>query len=84
MAPLLRDEDIRIDIGRGGNGGDFTRMVHLPTGIKRYHPGPLRNVDCPVLYRKWRAEIEQELQSRQQDAGDAHSTLTDDARKDAE
>lgn len=31
---LFRSEDIRVDVGRS-EGGDFIRVVHVPTGIER-------------------------------------------------
>lgn len=31
---LFRSEDIRMDVGRS-EGGDFIRVVHLPSGIER-------------------------------------------------
>ncbi len=58
---MLRLDDIVIHTGRAFHGGDFTEMEHLPTGIKRRHPGPLRNVDQQELRRVWIAEIEVEL-----------------------
>jgi hypothetical protein len=61
---LLRDEDIRIDIGRTSHGGDFTRMVHIPSGIERLHPGPLTGVNVHELRQRWLAEIEAELRLR--------------------
>lgn len=64
MVPLLRHEDIRIDIGRASHGGDFTRMVHIPSGIERLDPGPLKGVNVHDLRKRWRAEIESELRSR--------------------
>ena len=60
---MLPDDDIRIDIGQGSVGA-FMRMVHVPTGIERMHPGPLRNVNQNVLKLQWRSEIEDELISR--------------------
>lgn len=60
----MRDEDFRIDIGRS-SAGDFMRMIHLPTGIERVHPGPLLGVDRSELRRRWRAEIEAEIRKHQ-------------------
>ena len=57
---MLRDEDIRIDIGRG-SAGNFMRMVHVPSGIERMHPGPLRDVNQQELRSRWKYEIEVEL-----------------------
>lgn len=58
---MLRDEDIRCDLGRASHRGDFLRLVHTPTGVSRYHPGPLRGVDQQTLIRTWLGEIEAEL-----------------------
>ena len=58
---MLCPNEIVIHTGRAFHGGDFTEMEHLPTGIKRSHPGPLRNVDQQELRRVWLAEIEAEL-----------------------
>jgi hypothetical protein len=63
VVPLLRDEDLRIDLGLASHGGDFTRMVHIPTGIERSHPGPLKGVNIHELRKRWRDEIESELKS---------------------
>jgi hypothetical protein len=59
---MLREEDIRIDIGRS-SAGDFLRVLHIPTGIQRFHPGPLRDVNREQLQRQWLEEIEAELVS---------------------
>ncbi len=61
---MLREEDVRIDVGRAIHGGDFTRLVHVPTGLVREHPGPLRGVNRHELEQRWRAEIEAELLQR--------------------
>lgn len=61
---MMRWEDIRFDIGRGANGGDFLRMVHVPTGISRLHPGPLRNVNQHALQHRFYAEIAEEVAER--------------------
>jgi hypothetical protein len=60
---MLRDEDIRIDVGRSIDG-DFIRVVHIPSGIKRHHPGPLTDLNRNELLERWRYEIEEELLSR--------------------
>lgn len=60
---MVRDEDLRIDMGRSSTGS-FIRMVHLPSGIERMHPGPLRDVNQQDLRRRWRSEIEVELMIR--------------------
>jgi hypothetical protein len=59
---MLREEDIRIDVGRASHGGDFMRLTHVPTGLFRLHPGPLADVNRHELTQKWLAEIERELQ----------------------
>jgi hypothetical protein len=58
---MLRDNDIQIHIGRASHGGDFMRLVHVPTGITRGHPGPMKSVNCSELQRQWLQEIEEEL-----------------------
>jgi hypothetical protein len=61
---MLREQDIRIDVGRATHGGDFLRMVHVPTEISRLHPGPLTGVDQYELRCRWLKEIESEVASR--------------------
>ncbi len=61
---MLREEDLRIDIGRGCNGGDFLRLVHIPTGISRMHPGPLRDINRKELIAGWCAEVESEIRDK--------------------
>jgi len=61
---MLKENDIRIDVGRASHGGDFTRMIHVPTGIERVHPGPLKGVNRRELERGWLSEIESELKAR--------------------
>ncbi len=61
---MLREEDIRVDVGRANHGGDFMRLVHIPTGIERSHPGPLRNINRDQLEQQWLAEIEAEVKQR--------------------
>jgi hypothetical protein len=61
---MLRDEDLRIDVGRASHGGDFLRLTHTPSGASRFHPGPLRGLDRHALVRTWVAEIEAELTSK--------------------
>jgi hypothetical protein len=60
----LAMKNIRVDTGRASHGGDFLRMVHLPTGIERIHPGQLNGLDVEELNRRWRAEIEEEINSQ--------------------
>lgn len=61
---MLREEDLRLDVGRARHGGDFIRLTHVPSGISRMHPGPLRGVNQRELTRRWLAEIEAELRER--------------------
>ena len=61
---MLREEDIRIDVGRAQHGGDFMRMVHTPTGVERSHPGPLKDVNCYELQKRWLIEIEADIAAR--------------------
>lgn len=42
---MLREEGIRIDAGRASHGGDFLRLVPVPTGMERIHPGPLKGAN---------------------------------------
>lgn len=59
---MLRDEDIRIDVGRC-EGGTFVRLVHVPTGISR-SIGPIGAVSQHQLVSAWTHEIESELIER--------------------
>lgn len=61
---MLREQDITIRIGRAEHGGDCMELVHVPTGIARAHPGPLRKVNRHKLLQKWLIEIENELKER--------------------
>jgi hypothetical protein len=61
---MLRDEDIQIDVGRADHGGNFMRLTHLPTGLTRVHPGPLREFNRHDLVESWLCEIESELQQK--------------------
>lgn len=63
---MLREEDLRLDIGRASHGGDFLRLTHMPTGVSRSHPGPLRGLDQHALVQSWLGEIEAELRSKGQ------------------
>jgi hypothetical protein len=63
---MLREEDIRIDIGRAQDGiksCSFMRMVHLPTGIERSQVG-FKGLSGSELKQRFLAEIEAELTSR--------------------
>jgi hypothetical protein len=61
---MLRDEDIRMERGRASHGGDFLRFTHIPTGISKQHPGPLRNLNQHKLISDWFAEVEAELRAK--------------------
>ncbi len=61
---MLREEDLRLDLGRASHGSDFLRVTHVPTGVSRFHPGPLRGLDRHALVQTWLGEIEAELRSR--------------------
>ena len=61
---MLREEEVRIDAGLASHGGDFMRIEHLPTGIERWHPGPLASVNRHELVQGWLAEIEAELKEK--------------------
>ena len=61
---MLRDEDIQIDCGCASHGGDFLRLTHIPTGVSRLHPGPLRGIDRHALMRSWLSEVEAELRAK--------------------
>ena len=60
---MLRERDLRFDRGRASHGGDLVRLTHLPTGISRSHPGPLRGLDQHALVAAWLGVIEAELKS---------------------
>lgn len=60
---MLREEDVRIDVGRAVEGS-FFRIMHVPTGISRMHAGPLQGVNQHELQRQWLAEIQAELRAR--------------------
>lgn len=76
---MLDSNDIRIDTGRAAHGGDFRRMIHIPTGIVRVHPGPMRGVNWDELQQQWLREIETELLDRglNQDVVEASSKKTE-------
>jgi hypothetical protein len=59
---MLRDDELRQDIGRC-DGGSFCRLVHVPTGITRVS-GPLRGAKLHETIKAWRKEIEGELIER--------------------
>jgi len=37
------------------------RLIHVPTGITREHPGPMKGINTTQLQQQWLEEIEQEL-----------------------
>jgi hypothetical protein len=59
---MLRDDDIRVDVGRC-TGGTFLRVVHLPTGVSR-SVSPLGGEAASVARGRLLAEVERELTSR--------------------
>jgi len=61
---MLRDNDVQVDIGRASHGGDFMRLRHIPTGMSRCHPGPMKGIDTRGLVKKWCDEIEAELKEK--------------------
>jgi hypothetical protein len=63
---MLREDDIRLHVGRASHGGDFLRLTHVPSGVSRYHPGPLRGLNQHALVQNWLREIEAELTSKGQ------------------
>ena len=58
---MLYEEHLHQLIGRATHGGSFLRLVHVPTGIFREHPGPLKGIDQRALLEEWEAQIEAEL-----------------------
>lgn len=60
---MIDENDVRIDIGRASDNGDFLRLTHIPSGISRHHPGPLTGVNQHELIENWKREIESELNS---------------------
>jgi len=42
---MLREEDMRLDVSHTSHGGDFMRLAHVPSGISRLHPRPMRGLD---------------------------------------
>jgi hypothetical protein len=57
---MLRDEDLQIELARTSHG-DALRLIHVPTGISRNHPGRVRSANRNALLSKWASEIEDEL-----------------------
>jgi len=61
---MLRDEDIRIDIGRA-EGGSFMRVVHVPTGVSRTRLPPIGTGKQQHETRaRLLSEIEDELRTK--------------------
>lgn len=58
---MLPEESVQLEIGRASHGGDFLRLLHLPTGLSRHHPGPLRGINRSKLVQSLLSEIEAEL-----------------------
>ncbi|MDB5344049.1 MAG: hypothetical protein JWP89_2426 [Schlesneria sp.] len=61
---MLRDGDLILWVGRASHGGDFLQLMHVPTGLSRYHPGPMKGVNQTELKRRWVTEIEAEIVDR--------------------
>jgi hypothetical protein len=60
MGQVIRDDDLRIDIGRATGGRTFIRVVHEPTGINRQLVG-LGNRSYHDVVNELRSAIESEL-----------------------
>ncbi len=58
---MLREEDVSVIRGHASHGGDFVRLIHVPTGLSREHGGPLRDINVNALLAKWQKEIEEQL-----------------------
>lgn len=54
------DTDWRCDTGRAGQGRDFYRVVHIPTGVSRRIVG-LSGKDLKEITRQFVEEIREEL-----------------------
>lgn len=59
---MLRQEDIRIDVGRCV-GGTFLRVTHIPSGVTR-HKAPLCCESSREVAERFLREIERELVDR--------------------
>ncbi len=57
---MLRDNEVRIDIGRARDGGTFVRVLHIPTGRARTKDRLGAESHAAVVSRL-RAELEAEL-----------------------
>jgi hypothetical protein len=61
---MLRDEEIRIDIGRA-EGGDFIKIIHIPTGISRIKMPPIGSSRNQYEIKKqFLNEIENEIKNK--------------------
>jgi hypothetical protein len=60
---MLREEDLQLRVGRTSDG-DFLELVHVPTGLSRFHPGPMKGVNQFDLRQRWLKEIEAEIAAR--------------------
>jgi hypothetical protein len=58
---MLRDEEIRVDVGRI-DGGSFVRVTHVPTGKVR-RGGPLHGESPDAAAKRLRSELEDELRT---------------------
>jgi hypothetical protein len=56
---MLRDDQIKVDVGRVDEGS-FVRVTHLPTGRSRA-VGPLKGEAPQAVVARLRNEIEAEL-----------------------
>ncbi len=61
---MLREEDLEVRVGRTSDGSDFLELIHVPTGLSRYHPGPMKGVNQFELQQRWLKEIEAEIAAR--------------------
>lgn len=64
---MFGEKEIQIDLGRASHGGDYLEVIHVPTGISRRHPGPLKDVNTTNLIKQFVREIEVELRKHGQE-----------------
>ena len=57
---MLRDNEVRIDMGRAREGGTFVRVLHIPTGRARTKER-LGSESQAAVVAKLRAELEADL-----------------------
>jgi uncharacterized protein YycO len=62
MPHLIRDEDIRVDIGRANDGKTFARVVHMPTQVSRVVIG-LRKRSSRGIVRELCSAVLQETEA---------------------